>query len=91
MIGSTFKQLARSSRISSFQHRFSSNISKDALNRKGPTYKSAFLSDPSTYPIMVILGFAVAMGTAVGMRCLLKNPDVQISPKKRSSIVRTWE
>ena len=48
------------------------------------------LSDPSTYPLIGILGFTVSLAGASGVHTLLYNKDVQVSPRKRHSIMRYW-
>ena len=45
--------------------------------------KKHWFSDPSTYPLIGVLGFASAFCTAFGFYTLGTNPDVQISPLKR--------
>mmetsp|Transcript_28962 Transcript_28962/g.47832 ORF Transcript_28962/g.47832 Transcript_28962/m.47832 type:complete len:136 (-) Transcript_28962:150-557(-) len=49
-----------------------------------------WLSDPSTYPIIAIMGFAGAFVVGMAANTLMTAKDVQIDPNKRSSIVRTW-
>ena len=51
-------------------------------------YKKNWLSDPSTYPLVFIMGLAAALVTGVGSSCLLYNPDVQINPETRGSVMR---
>ena len=52
--------------------------------------KKHWLSDPSTYPLQVCLGFACFFCTGVGINCLMYNPDVQIDPVKRNKMMRDW-
>jgi hypothetical protein len=49
-----------------------------------------WLSDMTTYPIVVVLGFAVALCAGVGVTGLMCNPDVRVDPSKRNTIIRTW-
>eukprot|EP00529_Nitzschia_sp_RCC80_P040734 CAMPEP_0113451396 /NCGR_PEP_ID=MMETSP0014_2-20120614/6317_1 /TAXON_ID=2857 /ORGANISM="Nitzschia sp." /LENGTH=85 /DNA_ID=CAMNT_0000342751 /DNA_START=172 /DNA_END=429 /DNA_ORIENTATION=+ /assembly_acc=CAM_ASM_000159 len=51
-------------------------------------FKNAWLSDPSTYPIIFIMGCAITMVVGVSASCLAYNPDVQISPNNRGNIMR---
>ena len=51
-------------------------------------FQTTWLSDPATYPIIVTLGGALTMVTGVIVSCLMYNPDVQINPNTRASIIR---
>ena len=53
-----------------------------------PFYKQNWLSDPSTYPLIVTMGVAAALVSGVGASCILYNPDVQINPETRGSVMR---
>lgn len=59
--------------------------------KKLASFKANWLSDPSAYPLMLILGSAAAFMVGVGSSCLMYNPDVQLDPNKRGSPMRTWE
>jgi hypothetical protein len=52
--------------------------------------KKDWLSDPSTYPIIAIMGFAVTFVVGMSANALLTYKDVRIDPKKRNSTLRTW-
>ena len=49
-----------------------------------------WLTDPATYPLIGIIGFASLFASFVGVSCLLRNPDVQLDKNKRKSILRYW-
>jgi NADH-ubiquinone reductase complex 1 MLRQ subunit len=53
-------------------------------------FKEAWLSDPSTYPIIFIMGFALTFMTGMSLHALAYYKDVRIDPSKRNSEVRTW-
>mmetsp|Transcript_20444 Transcript_20444/g.58114 ORF Transcript_20444/g.58114 Transcript_20444/m.58114 type:complete len:216 (+) Transcript_20444:107-754(+) len=57
-------------------------------NKNG--FKAAWLSDPSTYPIMVIISCAITFMVGMGFHALFFYKDVQISPEKRGSVLQTW-
>jgi hypothetical protein len=57
---------------------------------KHQTFSKNWLQDPSTYPMIVVLGCAMLLVGGVGISCLSFSPDVQIDPKKRNSILRNW-
>jgi NADH-ubiquinone reductase complex 1 MLRQ subunit len=66
-------------------------VTKKKAAQGKDAFKSAWLSDPSTFPLIFIMGFAGCLVVGVGASCLLYNPDVQISPNKRGSPMRTWQ
>ena len=51
-------------------------------------YKNNWLSDPSTYPLIATMGVAFFLVTGVGASCIFYNPDVQINPEIRGSVLR---
>jgi NADH-ubiquinone reductase complex 1 MLRQ subunit len=53
-------------------------------------FKKDWLSDPSTYPIIVVLSFATVMaGSFIGYKVMYCN-DVRVSSKAKGHVVRTW-
>mmetsp|Transcript_15436 Transcript_15436/g.42811 ORF Transcript_15436/g.42811 Transcript_15436/m.42811 type:complete len:95 (-) Transcript_15436:238-522(-) len=58
---------------------------KRAYGKPG-SFKIAWLSDPSCYPIIAVMGGAGALVLGVGTSCLMYNPDVII--KKQGSVIR---
>jgi hypothetical protein len=82
--------------LSASQRRFQSSastafITKHKTAHSKDAWRSAWLSDPSTYPLISIMGIAGCLVVGVGSSCLMYNPDVQINPNKRGSPIRTWE
>ena len=62
------------------------------MRQNQQSFSKTWLSDPSTYPIIVVLGFACGMCAGVGSYYLYACKDVQISTSKRSNeIIRTWD
>mmetsp|Transcript_20442 Transcript_20442/g.58106 ORF Transcript_20442/g.58106 Transcript_20442/m.58106 type:complete len:212 (+) Transcript_20442:107-742(+) len=59
-------------------------------NKTKNGFKAAWLSDPSTYPIMVIISCAITFMVGMGFNALFFYKDVQISPEKRGSVLQTW-
>jgi hypothetical protein len=57
-------------------------------NMKVDFYKKNWFSDPSAYPLFVAMGAALALVSGVMGSCILYNPDVQINPAIRGSIIR---
>eukprot|EP00957_Ditylum_brightwellii_P029088 2197804-Ditylum_brightwellii.AAC.2 len=58
---------------------------------KRMNFRHNWLSDTSTYPIIIVLSAAGCLCAGFGSYFLLNSPDVQISPMKRNSKLRTWE
>ena len=54
------------------------------------SFKKAWLNDPSTYPLIVVLGAAAGLCSGFGIYFLTTSKDVQINPQRRNSIMRTW-
>lgn len=53
-------------------------------------FQETWLSDPATYPIIVIMGFALSFMTGMGAHALAYYKDVRINPSKKHSEVQTW-
>mmetsp|Transcript_27473 Transcript_27473/g.35794 ORF Transcript_27473/g.35794 Transcript_27473/m.35794 type:complete len:132 (-) Transcript_27473:102-497(-) len=56
----------------------------------GYSIKHYGLSDPSTYPLILVLGCAMAFVTGMGIFSLTTYKDVELDPHKRNSTMRTW-
>mmetsp|Transcript_33667 Transcript_33667/g.104262 ORF Transcript_33667/g.104262 Transcript_33667/m.104262 type:complete len:94 (-) Transcript_33667:47-328(-) len=54
------------------------------------TFKEAWLADPATYPIIVIISTACIGCAAYCAKCLFGSPDVRITKTSRSQIIRDW-
>lgn len=52
--------------------------------------KDGMLSDPSTYPLIFILGCAMAGCSGFGFWHLAHAPDVRLNPAKRNELFRDW-
>ncbi|KAL7475504.1 hypothetical protein ACHAW6_001415 [Cyclotella cf. meneghiniana] len=78
------------------QRRFASGAYKpkavDFTNweRKTQSVKKDWFSDPSTYPLIVIMGTAITFMTGAGIHALVRYKDVQIDPKKRNAKLQNW-
>mmetsp|Transcript_33846 Transcript_33846/g.82043 ORF Transcript_33846/g.82043 Transcript_33846/m.82043 type:complete len:89 (-) Transcript_33846:118-384(-) len=82
--------LRQTSRVA--QRRYQSSVSTTFLTKKKErTFQKAWLSDPSTFPMIAIMGGAGALVVGVAASCLASNPDVQISPSKRGAVIRNWQ
>lgn len=77
------------------QRRFASTAAAAALrNPSVPLYQysfqEAFLSDPSTYPILILMGGTLAFMTVMGLHGLTTQKDLRIWPSKKHEVLRTW-
>lgn len=52
--------------------------------------KKDWFSDPSTYPLIVIMGSAITFMTGAGIHALVRYKDVQLDPAKRNSKLQNW-
>jgi hypothetical protein len=71
--------------------RFRSTTSTTFLHKhKQETIRRNWLSDPSAYPLIVVMGAAGVLVVGIIGSGLLYNPDVQINPDRRGNILRHW-
>lgn len=54
------------------------------------SFQKSWLSDPSTYPLIVIMGGAITFMTGMGVHALSSYKDVTLDPKKRNAKLQTW-
>lgn len=60
------------------------------MERKVWNIRRDWLSDPSTYPLMAILGAALTFMTGAAANALIRYKDVTVDPKKRNSKLQYW-
>jgi|UPI000581B140 hypothetical protein len=53
-------------------------------------FKKDYLSDPSTYPILIIMGSALTFMVGVGFRNLGYYKDLRIRPENKHEILQSW-
>jgi hypothetical protein len=58
--------------------------------RKQYSFKQEWLSDPATYPIIVIMGGGLTFMVGMGFNALFGYKDVQINPNKRGAMLQDW-
>jgi hypothetical protein len=77
--------------IRRWQSKVAGNVDTYFLTaRTKETFVKNWLSDPSTYPMIVIMGCAASLVVGAGASYLIFSPDVQLSIEKRNSILRYW-
>eukprot|EP01083_Nonionella_stella_P007698 22166_1 len=90
-ISKAMKQAMSRSRPLSTAHVYKpKTIDFTNMERKTWNIKRDWFSDPSTYPIFVIMGAALTFMTGAAANALIRYKDVTIDPKKRNSILQTW-
>jgi hypothetical protein len=52
--------------------------------------KKAFFSDPSTYPLLAIMGIASFIVFGMGSNALLNYKDIKINPAYKHQVIRDW-
>ena len=67
------------------------NVYAKALSmEKQNNVRKEMLSDPSTYPLILILGVACAGCSGFGFWFLTHSVDVRLYPSQRQQLVRDW-
>eukprot|EP01083_Nonionella_stella_P312876 1120755_1 len=91
-----FRQFARSATQKSRRYMssapFNDNIYRVALNieqSKNHVWEQLF-SDPSTYPLILILGCALSGFAGFTFHHFRTNVDIRIDPHKRNRLIRNW-
>jgi NADH-ubiquinone reductase complex 1 MLRQ subunit len=64
------------------------NISPSELGKH--SFKKTWLSDPSTYPIFFVLGFAVSLASCFIFYKVRYCNDVRVTSSAKGHVVRTW-
>jgi hypothetical protein len=57
---------------------------------KNNEFKRQWLSDPSTYPIMLIMCGGMSWMLGMGLNALFNYKDVQINPNNRGAVMKHW-
>lgn len=87
MLSST---LRHSSRVAGRRFQSSGTSTTFLHAHKQQTFRKNWLSDPSTYPMIAVLGAAGVLCVGVMASCMFFSPDVRVDPKKRNAMIRTW-
>ena len=57
---------------------------------KEPTMAKTWLSDPSTYPILAVVGIAIAGCSSFITYKITQCPDVRVTSATKGKVIRTW-
>lgn len=76
--------------LSSFLIQIEIQTEQQPLEKYTYSFRERWLSDPSTYPIIVVMGCALTFMTGASIHALTCYKDVQIDPAKRNSKLQTW-
>jgi hypothetical protein len=58
--------------------------------KKNNEFKKSWLSDPSTYPIIVVMGCGLTWMVGMGFNALFGYKDVQLNPNNRGAVLKDW-
>ncbi|KAJ1459910.1 hypothetical protein M885DRAFT_510338 [Pelagophyceae sp. CCMP2097] len=58
--------------------------------KESDTFYQIWLTDPATYPIIVIIGGALIFCSTVMARAMFLCPDVRITKTARQQVIRDW-
>jgi hypothetical protein len=71
-------------------HSLSSSSSSIYTLQTQKSFKKNWLSDPSTYPLIVIMGTALTFMVGMSANALLNYKDVRVNPARRNQKMQTW-
>lgn len=72
------------------QLRSKATLHPHELIKKNNEFKRSWLSDPSTYPIMLIMGCGMTWMVGMGFNALFGYKDVQLNPNNRGAVMKDW-
>mmetsp|Transcript_15751 Transcript_15751/g.25520 ORF Transcript_15751/g.25520 Transcript_15751/m.25520 type:complete len:134 (+) Transcript_15751:235-636(+) len=81
------RNMARATAARSQLVRSKATTARDIIN-KNNEFKKSWLSDPSTYPIIFIMGCGMTWMVGMGFNALFGYKDVQINPNKRGAVMK---
>jgi hypothetical protein len=58
--------------------------------KKNSKFKKVWLSDPSTYPIIFVMGCGMTWMVGMGVNALFGYKDVQLNPNNRGAVMKDW-
>jgi hypothetical protein len=77
-------------RRASQQFRSKATLHPQDIIKKNNEFKKSWLSDPSTYPIIVIMGCGMTWMFGMGINALFFYKDVQLNPNNRGAVMKDW-
>ena len=81
--------MTSSKRLASTAAHSHTNPSSNASN-KTTYFQKHWLSDPSTYPLMIIMGSALTFMAGSGIHALHDYKDVKLTAARRNSPLQNW-
>ena len=60
------------------------------MYHKKHNFSNAWLSDPATYPLLLVLGSAAFFVLGASVNALFFSEDVQLTVAKKASVIRNW-
>ncbi|KAG7358951.1 NADH-ubiquinone reductase complex 1 MLRQ subunit [Nitzschia inconspicua] len=77
-------------RRASQQLRSKATLHPQELIKQKNDFKKSWLSDPSCYPIMLIMGCGMTWMVGMGANALFGYKDVQVNPNNRGAVLKDW-
>ena len=68
---------------------FGGEAASNTATNKSSTFANHWLSDPSTYPIILVMAGALSILTVASVNTLLREPDVCFNKAHRSEMIRS--
>ena len=54
------------------------------------SFKQNFLSDPSTYPLIIVMGVATSFIIGMSVNAIVNYKDLRITPKYKHQLLQDW-
>eukprot|EP01083_Nonionella_stella_P269708 912799_1 len=96
MLNNAYRSIARSALATSRRSASTSTtptatVYKNAINADiHNNVRAKLLADPATYPLIFILGVAMAGCSGFGLWFMRTSTDVRVDPDKRLRLIRNW-
>ena len=72
------------------QLRSKATMHPQEIIKQNNNFKKQWLSDPSTYPIMLVMGAGISWMVGMGFNALFGYKDVQVNPNNRGAVMKDW-
>ena len=72
------------------QLRSKATMHPQEIIKQNNNFKKQWLSDPSTYPIMLVMGCGISWMVGMGFNALFGYKDVQVNPNNRGAVMKDW-
>jgi hypothetical protein len=66
------------------------SLQQEMYQAQNQTFKKTFMSDPATYPLMVIMATATTFMIGMGIHAMTSYKDLRITPSAKHKIIQDW-